>query len=225
MRETGFREFILHVLEQHFTLVQEDLGADAVLSKGGMTFTTEGWKIDGIGHLCFMRMRGFFGLMRMETAVISPTHVDAPLFNADWVKVLGNETQIVEMYDTQLQPLPAECGRVFEVLRERDADIPDVPSKGERWYDSILYPFSYHKKGKGIEDRLSTAAQDYLVSYVDQLAGMAACDEREKAAKVRAFATRLFDEGGPAVDQVVKLFGRTVGQRLIVRHMYGADGV
>ncbi|MBQ9004437.1 MAG: hypothetical protein IJ087_21570 [Eggerthellaceae bacterium] len=223
MKETGFCEFALYALEQHFALTQKDLGADARMSAKGITFATEAWEIEGIGHLCIMKMRAFFGLMRMETVVISPTHVDMPLINIDWVKAFGNETQMVELYDTQLQPWPAECSNVFERLLERDADLPDAPGGGERWYSDILYPCSYRKRGKGLTGRLSIAAQDYIVSYVDQLADAAVCDERAKAAKVRSFATRLFDEGGPAVDQVVRLFGRPTARRLVVRHMYGAD--
>ena len=220
MKETGFCEFALYALEQNFALTREDLGADARMLAKGVTFATEAWEIEGIGHLCIMKMKAFFGLMRMETVVISPTHVDMPLINIDWVKAFGSETQMAELYDVQLQPWPAECSGVFECLLERDADLPDVPSEAERWYNSILYPCSYHKQGKGLTERLSIAAQDYLVSYVDQLANAAACDE---AAKVSSFATRLFDEGGPAVDQVVKLFGWPTAKRLVVRHMYGAD--
>ena len=42
-----------------------------------------------------------------------------------------------------------------------------------------------------------------------------------KQAKNRAFAERLFAEGGPAVDQVTKLFGTETARRLILRYMYG----
>jgi hypothetical protein len=170
-----------------------------------------------------MKMKAFFGLMRMETAIIAPARIDMPLFNLDWVGAFGYETQIAELYDTQLQPWPDECQNVFECLLQRDADLPNASSDEERWYDSILYPCSYHKKGKGLTERFSNAAHDYLVAYVDQLPSAPACDEHEKAAKVQAFAERLFDEGGPAVDQVTKLFGQTTARRLVVQHMYGVD--
>ena len=45
----------------------------------------------------------------------------------------------------------------------------------------------------------------------------------ENAEKVKAFAERLFTEGGPAVDQVTKLFGEETAKRLILRWMYGVD--
>lgn len=222
-KRTTLRESALAALERDHKLRQEDLGADAHLSAKGMTFETESWTIVDVGHLCVMRMRAFFGLMRMETAVIAPTEVDVPLFNLDWVKAFGTETQIAELYDTQLQSWPDECHEAFEFARSQYADLPDAPAGDPRWYDDILYPCSFHKKGKGTTERMSRAAQDYLTVYTELLAAAPACDSAAKAAKVRAFAEQLFAEGGPAVDQVTKLFGEQTARRVILQHMYGVQ--
>ena len=218
----GLRNRVIAALERNFTLEKENLGADARLSAKGMTFETESWKIPGVGHLCVMRMKAFLGLMRMETVVIAPTEVDVALFNLDWVKAFGAETQIAELYDTQLVPWPDECHEAFEFVRTQYADLPDAPAGDPRWYDDILYPCSLHKKGRGLTERMSSAAQDYLTVYTELLASAPTCASAEKAAKVQAFAERLFAEGGPAVDQVTKLFGEQTAKRLILQHMYGA---
>ena len=220
-KRTTLRDSILTALGRNHELSQEDLGTDARLSAKGMTFETESWRIAGVGHLCVMRMKAFFGLMRMETAVIAPTDVDAPLFNLDWVTAFGTETQIAELYDTQLQPWPNECHEAFEFARSQYADLPDAPAGEPRWYDDILYPCSFHKKGKGMTERMSRAAQDYLTVYSELLAAAPTCDSAAKAVKVRAFAERLFAEGGPAVDQVTRLFGEQTARRLVLQHMYG----
>lgn len=221
-KRMALRSSVLSALQRDFALRQENLGADAHLSAKGMVFETEAWEIPGVGHLCVMQMNAFFGLMRMETVVIAPTGVDLPLFNLDWVKAFGAETQIAELYDTQLQPWPDECREAFDFACAQYADLPDAPAAGARWYDEILYPCSMHKKGRGLTGRLSRAAQDYLTVYVELLAAAPPCDSAEKAAKVQAFAERLFAEGGPAVNQITKLFGEQTARRLIVRHMYGA---
>jgi hypothetical protein len=220
-KRTALRDSVLSALGHAYALRQEDLGADAHLSAKGMAFDTESWEIPGIGHLCVMRMNAFLGLMRMETVILAPTHVDVPLFNLDWVKAFGTETQIAELYDTQLSPWPDECREAFEFARARYADVPDAPAGEPHWYDGILYPCSFHKKGRGVTQRLSSAAQDYLTIYTELLAAAPNCDSTEKAAKVRAFAERLFEEGGPAVNQVTKLFGKQTANRLVVQHMYG----
>ncbi|MBR3159425.1 MAG: hypothetical protein IKG18_15730 [Atopobiaceae bacterium] len=222
-KRTTLRDSVLAALGRTYALKQEDLGADACLSAKGMTFETEGWEIPGVGHLCVMQMAAFLGLMRMETVVVAPTDVDFPLFNLDWVKAFGIETQIAELYDTQLQPWPDECHEAFEFARDRYADLPDAPAGDPHWYDGILYPCSFHKKGRGLTERMSRAAQDYLTVYVELLAAAPACNPAEKAAKVQAFAERLFEEGGPAVDQVTKLFGEQTARRLILRYMYGVN--
>ena len=220
-KRTTLRDSVLAALERTYALQQEDLGADAHLSAKGMAFETESWEIPGVGHLCIMQMNAFLGLMRMETAIIAPTGVDAPLFNLDWVKAFGIETQIAELYDTQLQPWPDECHNAFEFARDQYADLPDAPAGDAHWYDDILYPCSFHKKGRELTERMSQAAQDYLTVYTELLEATPTCDSAKKAAKVQAFAEKLFEEGGPAVDQVTKLFGKQTAKRIILQHMYG----
>ena len=222
-KRTTLRDSVLATLGRTYALKQEDLGADARMSAKGMTFETESWEIPEAGHLCIMRMNAFLGLMRMETAVIAPTSVDVPLFNLDWVNAFGNETQIAELYDTQIQPWPDECHEAFEFARAQYADLPDAPAGEAHWYDDILYPCSFHKKGRGLTERMSRAAQDYLTIYAELLAAAPACDSTEKAAKVQSFAEKLFEAGGPAVDQVTKLFGEQTAKRLILQHMYGVQ--
>ena len=216
----GLGEMVRTQLEKQYALKKEELGADARLSGKGMVFETESYEIPDLGHFCILRMNAFFGLMKMETAVLAVTGKDVPLLNLDWVRAFGKETQIVELYDTQLAPYPDAALAQFDALRRRDDDLPGM-SSGGHWYDAILYPCSYHKAGKKLTDRLAAAARDYTETFLRQLAEAPACDAQAKQAKNRAFAERLFTEGGPAVDQVTKLFGPETAKRLILRYMYG----
>lgn len=208
------------LLEQDWTLVPEDLGQDAHLRKNGMAFDTEAYTIPNLGHLCILRMKAFLGLMKMETAVLAVTERDLPLLNLDWVGAAGRETQIAELYDTQLQSFPAEQRSVFQALKDRDEDLPEPPAS-VHWYDSLLYPCSYHKVGRGLSERFNRAAEDYLRAFVSLLGDAPVCDAAEKGAKVRAFAETLLEKGGPAVDTVTKLFGAETAKRLILHAMYG----
>lgn len=216
----GLGEMFTAMLQQRYTLEREDLGADARLAKNGMVFETEAFRVPGLGHFCRMRMRAMLGLMKMETAVLAVTEKDVPLLNLDWVRAFGKETQIVELYDTQLSPFSEETLAQLDAIRRRDDDLPDVKA-APHWYDPILYPCSYHKAGKGLEARLAAAARDYTALFLRSLDEAPVCDAAEKAKKTAAFAERLFAEGGPAVDQVTKLFGRETAGRLILRWMYG----
>ena len=217
----GLGDMVREQLAQQYSLRKKELGADARLSKSGMVFETEVYEIAELGHFCILRMNAFFGLMKMETAVLAVSGKDVPLLNLDWVRVLGRETQIVELYDTQLTPWPDASLSAFDALRRRDDDLSD-PVASAHWYDAILYPCSYHKVGRKISDRLRAAARDYTALFLLQLDEAPVCDSAAKQEKTRAFAERLFAEGGPAVDHVTKLFGAEIAKRLILRHMYGA---
>ena len=199
-----------------------ELGADAELSKNGMHFLTEAYEAEGLGHLCVMHMSAMLGLMKMETVVFSPMEKDAPLFNLDWVKAMGKETQIAELYDAQLEAYPEEYLDAFQRIKDRDADLPPHVT-GKHWYDDILYPCSYARTGKGFSERFSAAAGDYLREYLSQLRALKVCDRQKKTEKVRAYAETLYAQGGPAVDQFKKLFGEETARRIILRHMYGVE--
>ena len=218
-KSTG--DWIREQLSRTYSLNQLDLGADARLAKKGFTFETESYEIAELGHLCIMRMKAMLGLMRMETVILSVTHRDAPLINLDYVKAAGKETQLVELYNTQIASEAEELQEAFRKIRERDADLTDYTSPGKHWYDDILYPCSYHKTGKGVSDRLAGAARDCAGTYISLLASAPACDPAAKQDKIHSFAESLLKSGGPAVDQVAKLFGRDTAERLILRHMYG----
>ncbi len=215
-------KLLLDTLGRSFALRKKELGADARLSKKGMAFETEVYTIGEIGQLCILRMRAMLGLMRMETAVVSVTGRDLPLFNVDWVLAMGKETLMAELYDTQLSPCSQEALDAFQKLKDRDADLP-APEAKPHWYDPILYPCSYCKTGKGLTERFNAASRAYVEEFVTQLAAAPACDPREKGQKVRAFAETLFSQGGPAVDAFTGLFGREVARRMILDHMYGAS--
>lgn len=215
-------QYTVESLRRHFELVPEELRDDARLSKRGMTFETRSWEIRGIGHLCVMRMNAFLGMMKMETIVIAPFEADLPLYNADWVNAFGTETQIAEFYDTQLEPWPEESQEKFGKIKAASADLADAPA-GEHWYDSVLYPCSVHKKGKGLTDRFNTLAKDCTDLFVEELAAAEKCPADQKKALVSGFAHKLAANDGPAVSMMARLFGKETMQRIVLRHMYGVE--
>ena len=218
-------QYTVDSLGRYFDLVPKDLGEDARRSKRGMTFETKSWEIRGIGHLCVLRMNAFFGLMKMETIVIAPFEADLPLYNADWVNAFGTETQMAELYDTQLEPWPEESKGKFDEIKAASADLPDAPT-GEHWYDAVLYPCSVHKKGKKLTDRFNKLAKEYTDRFVAELVAAAAsgkCPAALKKARVSEFAHKLVENDGPAVSMMAKLFGKETMQRIVLQHMYGVE--
>ena len=105
-------QYATAALGQYFELIPGNIGADAHLSKRGMTFDTKSCEIKGVGHLCVMRMNAFMGLMKMETIVIAPTKVDMPLFNVDWVSAFGTETAGRVLARGSAEKVRGDSGRV-----------------------------------------------------------------------------------------------------------------
>jgi len=219
---TDLGKMMLETLSGKFSVKKLDIGTDARLSKSGMIFDTESYDVKGIGHFCILRMKAMLGLMKMETVVLSVSGKDVPLLNLDRVSAFGKHTQLAELYDTQLEPWNENEQAPYQAVKNRDADIPDYGSSGH-WYDPILYPCSYAKTGKGVESRLSAAACDYAKIFVERLSSLPDCDPVKKSVKIKDFAEKLVSSGGPAVNQMTKLFGKETAGRLILRHMYGVN--
>ncbi len=220
MTKTDIGNHMLETLHRQYVLRKNDTGADAHLRAKGIRLNTESWEVEGIGHLCIMRMNFLFNLVCMETVVLSSVHKDVPLFNVDTMRFGSTETFMAELYDTQLEQWPPEAGKAFDAIKDQNRDLPDYEHSGH-WYDSILFPCSMAKKGKGYSGRFAKAANDYIDVFVKQLKNAADCSAEEKTAKTTEFVDRLIAEGGPAVDTMVKLFGKQTADRMVRRHMYG----
>ena len=212
----------LDMLGEKYSVKEEMLGNDAHMDKSGMHFHVRSFQIEGIGHLCDLSMTGMLGMMKMDTLVIAPVNVDMPLFNMDDVKAMGNETFIVEMYDTMLEPMKDEVIEAYVRRKNADHDIPDYDS-GSHWYDDLLMKTSYHKKGKKLTGRFDCTADDYLGMFLKDMENAPLADAAKKLEKNRFFAQSLLDHGGPAVDQVTKMFGRQAAEKLILKYMYGVE--
>ena len=223
MSNSSKGDYLLSLLSQHYSVHKIDIGEDAHLLKSGFVFDTRTYEVRDIGHLCIMNMKAMFGLMRMETVILASTKKDMPLMNMDWVKVPGKQTLIGELYDTQLSPWPEESQAAFSQISDRDHDLPDYKSGSGHWYDSLLYPCSYHKAGRGIASRLDASAADFSSLFVGQLVEAPVCDYESKKAKIEEFAQKLAANGGSAVNQFTKLFGQETANRMVVQHMYGCD--
>ena len=139
---------VLRELERAFSAEKEDIGADAGLKKGPFHLETESYRLPGLGQYCILRMTALLGLMKMETLVLAPTERDLPLLNLDRVRVPGKDTQIAELYDTQLSPWPEESQAVFRSLRERENDPDRQIQEGRRPPDDDRPPECFEEKSK-----------------------------------------------------------------------------
>jgi len=195
---------MLEQIAASFPLTELPCSEYEKMKVSGMNFHIRRFYANGLGNVSAMVASGFFGLMKMDTLVITPTEKDMPLFSYDRVLAMGNDTLIFELYDTLLHSADLSS---LEQVKQEASQLPDH-DLGAHWYDSIKLPVSLSKKGK----KAHTAAfNDCSLKYLDAFltaAGTAApCEAEPKREKSSVYVEGLLTHGGPSTDVFKKGIG------------------
>ena len=194
-----------------------EIGEYAEIKAPMMKFEISAYKAEGLGHVSVMSMSGMLGLMKMDTIIINPKDRDLPLLSYDRVYAAGNDTFIVELYDTMANPTE------MTALGKVKADAASLPANdlGEHWYDNIKLPESLSFKGKKKQeaefDRVALAAMDAYLAAEDNKdfnAGL-------KAEKSDLYVEGLLKNGGPSTSVFLKLFGEEKTADLFRTALFG----
>ena len=210
------KDYIIRELSNTYQLLPVNMGKLAEIKKGFTNFHCETYQIKDVGNLFFIEMKAMFGLMKMNTAVITPVQKDLSFCNFDAVHAMGNDTFIFEMYRTCIEETDLSA---FKAVREKYRDSADYQAQ-PRWYDSWRLSAYLAKKGKGKSEEQEQMMKDCLSFYLDYLSKAPECDPDAKKEKNRAYAERLLSEGGVAVDSMKKIIGEEKTSRLIREYMY-----
>lgn len=212
-------ERLLNILKEKYELIELSVGKMAKLKANGMTFDIKAYKAKGLGHVSVMRAKGFGGLMKMDTLIINPTEVDLPLYSYDRIFAMGNDTLIVELYDTVIgeyseDSLQAIKGQYMD-LAERDP--------GEHWYDSIKLSASISKKGKQKQSgRLDDLTMQHFIAYLSDEA-MSVSETKTKQEKASHYVNGLLEQGGPSTDVFKKALGEEKTAMLFGNILFGTS--
>ncbi len=213
-------EKILEIIKEKYPLTDIPLGEMQTLKANGMTFTLSAYNAEGLGHVSIMRAKGFFGLMKMDTLIINPKQKDLPLYSYDRIYAMGNDTLIVELYDT----LSGACDlSKLDTVKQRYADICER-DPGEHWYDSIKLSQSISKKGKKAQtSRLDEMTAEYFKVYLDAPCD-ADFDPESKKEKAALYVDGLLTNGGPSTDVFKKTLGLDKTTKLFKSILFGTEG-
>ena len=187
-----------------FPLKELSCGEFASQKVSGMKFNIRRFTAEGLGSVSVMTAAGFFGLMKMDTLIITPTQKDMPLYSYDRVLAMGNDTLIFELYDTLLGATDLSC------LKKVKEDYRGLPEHdlGEHWYDDIKLSVSLSKKGKKAHRAsFDQCTLEYLEAYLLAAKGAAACDAAQKREKASVYVEGLLANGGPSTDVFKKGIG------------------
>lgn len=210
---------IITLINQKYPLTEVDCGEFAKMKVNGMTFTITAYKAEGLGHVSVMKASAMLGLMKMDTLIVNPTELDLPLYSYDRIFAMGNDTLIIELYDTTLGEYSEE-GLMEIKAREKYSAIPER-DPGEHWYDSIKLCSSISKKGKKkhlslINDLTDQHFEAYLNSSKAHVTDSAAKQE-----KAQIYVGGLIEKGGPSTDVFKKAIGEEKTRELFENVLFG----
>lgn len=213
---------ILELIKQRYDLKEACVREFRTFKAKGMTFVCEAYSAEGLGHVCVMRAKGFLGLMKMDTLVIAPENKDLPLLSYDRIIAMGNDTLIIELYDTMGEKKTDLT--LINSIKNKFACLPERFAEGEEpqhWYDSIRLPETTSKKGKKKKDskNFDAYAVEYIYSYLS-LNGES-CDPAEKKTRTNVYVDGLLSQGGPATDVFMKELGEEKTQEILKAVLFG----
>ena len=195
---------LLKLIEKNYELVEIPTNEFTNLKVSGMKFEIKAYDVLGLGRVSLMKAKGFFGLMKMDTLMITPTDKDLPLLSYDRINAMGNDTLIIELYDTMLN----NCDlKPLRIIKNKYNDLKDH-DLGSHWYDSIKFKESVSKKGKKNEfESYNQLAKEYVEKYLSlSIDNMS--NKEEKNSKSKIYVEGLLNNGGPSTSIFQKNIGK-----------------
>ena len=213
-------ERMIDIIGENFPLQELDCGEYQKMKVSGMTFKIRRFYAQGLGNVSSMVASGFFGLMKMDTLIITPTEKDMPLFSYDRVHAMGNDTLIFELYDTLLGQADLSA---LDAVKQQAAYLPDH-DLGEHWYDSIKLPQSLSKKGKKAHrEGFDGTVVHYLAKYLTTAQAAAPCEAAPKREKASVYVEGLLTNGGPSTDVFKKGIGDEKTAQLFRKILFATE--
>lgn len=211
-------EQLLQMIDDRFAVTELDTKDFASMKVSGMNFQIRSFQIENVGTMSVMSANGFFGLMKMDTFILVPTKKDAPLFSYDRIFAMGNDTCLIELYNTQLSP--CNLGG-FDQLKARSKNYPAYQTKSY-WYDELRFSQSMAVKSKKKQSKELTALRnEYFMEYLRLLSVSPECDESAKKEKCAVYVNGLLTGGGASTSVFLKNIGKEKTEELFHKYLFG----
>lgn len=212
---------MLNQINEKYPLTEKSVGEFTNIKAKGMKFQIKQYEAEGLGNVSMMEAKGFFGLIQMDTLIINPLNIDLPLFSYDRVLAMGNDTLIIELYDTLVEK---QDFTDLSAWKEENHNLPDH-ELGKHWYDSIKLAESVSKKGK---KEHSNSFEQFTRIYFDKYlnnkaANVTVSDISAKNKKASVYVEGLLSNGGPSTDVFKKEFGDVKTGKLFRKVLFGME--
>ncbi len=196
------------------TMTPQNVTPWQTFSGKGMRFALEAYDWNGVAHVSHLRMRGLFGLMKMDTLICTPYAKDMPLFSYDLIRFFGRKTLLLETYDTLVGSVDLST---MTAVKEQYSDLKDKAMR-PAWYDRLKLPPTVSKTGHGA--RLEAMTEQMLSAYIGLFATARDIDRAVKNERNSAYVEGLIKDG-PTYRAVSKMIGPEPAKTLFRRCLFG----
>lgn len=213
-------EELLKIIGEAYPLTKVDAGEFQKMKVSGMNFTAIPYDAEGLGRVSVMKASGMMGLMKMQSLLINPFYVDAPLVSCDFICAMGKNTLYLEPFNTQLEAEFDESGML--AVKKQYAELEDK-DPGQHWYDDLHMESMIFKCGSKCQEKMTELVLDYFRAYIAAAQKAPACDDARKRRKAAEYNDGLIEHGGPATDPYIKKFGREKTGEFFRKVMFGCS--
>lgn len=185
----------------------------------GSKIHMEAYDANGLGRVTLIEVKGFLNLWQMQSLIVNPMSVDAPIYYYHRHNRKGKDIYKVEVLNTLLEDREFE---EFVPVLEKYADIPDLEDK-ENWYDEIKMQ-SCVLKGvqKEEKDKLDEIALEHFKAYKRVLMEAPECSKINKKAEMQEFIDGLVEWSGIAILQLFRAYyDKMVAKKLCTDVLFG----
>lgn len=211
---------MLRIIRDHYELEPISTAEYDGLKISRMHFDIKAYKAKRLGHISVMKADGMFGLMKMDTLIITPSENDLPLMSYDRIKALNNDTLITELFDTVVNADSLDNLDRLEALVSKYDYLP-YRDMGKHWYDDIKLSGSMSFKGKkNLSSTFNALAKEYLEAYLS-LPYVAVNDVALKKQKTLNYVNDLIENGGPSTNVFIKAIGKEKTKKLFYQVLFG----
>lgn len=198
-------------------LFPKDVSPWQTFSGRGMKFNLQSYDWNGCACVSHLSMNAFLGLMTMETIICTPYAKDVPLFSFDSISAFGKKSLLMEVYDTQVEPISLTA---MDAVKESYKDLTDKQPK-PAWYDNLRLSPSTFKEGAKV--RMSMLATEMTTAYLDLFATAREVECSAKVAKNSTYVEGLISNGGPAINTIRKMLGDEATDTLFRKFLFGVQ--
>lgn len=209
---------IIKELPKEYKATPIDLKDMKHVKAGIISFDISAYDVEDIGRISILKGKAMMGLMKMDTVMVTSLRHDSPLFSYDRIHAMGNDTLIIEIYNTMKErhsyPELLNIKKKYGYLKPH--------AMKENWYDSLRMEESISLKDRHHRD-MDELFSSYLSAFLKNVKKDKKIETEEKKRRHAVYVNGLLKEGGPSTDVFLKAIGKKKTEFLFKSILFGIE--